>query len=440
MTRIITSLLFFVLVVITGQAWSEDWAYRIHEGENLSIIAERFLKSEFTPEQLQIYNGIANNTEIPIGTEIRVPIDWLKEVLAGVKVKSVFGDASLQRTGASVSIVLVAGTMLNAGDRISTGVGASVSLQFADNSTLLIGEQSEVVFDALSSFHGMGMLDTRIRLQRGRIENRIKPLRKPEYRYEIHTPAAVTMVRGTEFRVFSDAGDEQTRSEVTEGKVSITAEGETVLVEQGEGTLIEKGKSPSPPRALLAQPDLTEITHQFTMDGVVIEWSPLVGAAAYRYQLTNREEGMVAGGISSGNRIELSRLLAGDYRIALRGIDELGFEGFNAYRDFTLEAVATLPVRVEPEGLTTPTLFRPQFSRHGIHIQWTQVAGAWAYRLILARDVELEDKLFTRLSEDNAFILQPLPPGHYFIGVEALSAINDDRSRSDIYRIGIPVW
>ncbi|MCG7949774.1 MAG: FecR domain-containing protein [Candidatus Thiodiazotropha endolucinida] len=348
MTRIITSLLFFVLVVITGQAWSEDWAYRIHEGENLSIVAERFLKSEFTPEQLQIYNGIANNTEIPIGTEIRVPIDWLKEVLAGVKVKSVFGDASLQRTGASVSIVLVAGTMLNAGDRISTGVGASVSLQFADNSTLLIGEQSEVVFDALSSFHGMGMLDTRIRLQRGRIENRIKPLRKPEYRYEIHTPAAVTMVRGTEFRVFSDAGDEQTRSEVTEGKVSITAEGETVLVEQGEGTLIEKGKPPSPPRALLAQPDLTEITHQFTMDSVVIEWSPLVGAAAYRYQLTNREEGMVAGGISSGNRIELPRLLAGDYRIALRGIDELGFEGFNAYRDFTLEAVATLPVRVEP--------------------------------------------------------------------------------------------
>ncbi|MES9813016.1 MAG: hypothetical protein ABW161_10680 [Candidatus Thiodiazotropha sp.] len=76
------------------------------------------------------------------------------------------------------------------------------------------------------------------------------------------------------------------------------------MVEQGEGTLIEKGKPPSSPRALLAQPDLTEMTHQFTMNGVVIEWSPLVGAAAYRYQLTNREEGMVAGGISTDNRIE----------------------------------------------------------------------------------------------------------------------------------------
>ncbi|MEW8024796.1 MAG: FecR domain-containing protein [Candidatus Thiodiazotropha sp.] len=440
MTRIITSLLFFILVVIKGQAWSEDWAYRIHEGENLSLVAERFLKSDFTPEQLQIYNGIANDREIPIGTEIRVPIDWLKEVLAGVKVNYVYGHASLRRMGASETIDLLADTILNAGDRIITAIDSSVSLQFADDSTLLIGEESEVVFDALSSFHGMGMLDTRIRLQRGRIENRIKPLRKPEYRYEIHTPAAVTMVRGTEFRVFSDAGDEQTRSEVTEGGVNITAEGEIVLVEQGEGTLIEKGKPPSSPRALLAQPDLTEMTHQFTMNGVVIEWSPLVGAAAYRYQLTNREEGMVAGGISTDNRIELPLLLAGDYRIALRGIDELGFEGFNAYRNFTLEAVAPLPLRVEPEALTAPTLFRPQFSRHGIHLHWTQVAGAWAYRLIVARDVELEDKLFTRLSEDNAFVLHPLPPGHYFIGVEALSAINDDLSRSDIYRIGIPVW
>ncbi|MEW8192491.1 MAG: FecR domain-containing protein, partial [Candidatus Thiodiazotropha sp.] len=439
-TGIITSFLFFILTLITGPAWSEDWAYRIHEGENLSIVAERFLKSEFTPEQLQIYNGIANDKEIPIGTEIRVPIDWLKEVLAGVKVDFVFGHALLQRTGANEAINLVAGTMLNAGDRITTGVGSSVSLQFADNSTLLIGEESEVVFDALSSFHGMGMLDTRIRLQRGRIENRIKPLRKPEYRYEIHTPAAVTMVRGTEFRVFSDADEDLTRSEVTEGGVNVTAAGETVLVEQGEGTLIEKGNPPAAPRKLLAKPDLTQLIHHFTMKGVAIEWSPLAGATAYRYQLTNSEDRMVAGGRIPRNRIELPRLLAGGYRIALRGIDELGFEGFNAYRDFTLEPVIPTPERVEPEGLTTPTLFQPYFSRHGIHIRWSEVAAAWAYRLILARDVGLEDVLFERLSEDNTFILQSLPPGHYFIGVEALSAANDDRSRSNIFRIGIPVW
>lgn len=440
MTKFTIPLLLFLLVALTSQTWAEDWAYRIHQGENLTQVAERFLKSDFTPDQLQIYNGIANDREIPIGTEIRVPIDWLKEVLAGVKVNYVLGDASLQRVGEVDTTRLVANTMLNAGDRIITGAGSSVSLKFADNSTLLINEESEVVFDALSSFHGMGMLDTRIRLQRGRIENRVKPLRKPEFRYEIHTPAAVTVVRGTDFRVFSDAVDELTRSEVTEGGVSITAAGETVKVEQGEGSLIEKGKSPSAPRKLLAKPDLTGMTLNATADGVDAEWPQLTGATAYRYQLSNTERRMVAAGTTGSNRVKLPSLGAGDYQITVRGIDDLGFEGFNAQHDFTLQPVAPTPKQEEPPGLEKPTLAQPQFSGYGIHLRWTQVVGAWAYRLYLARDAELKDVLFTRLSEDTKFVLQPLPPGRYFIGVEALSAINDERSRSNIYQIGMPAW
>jgi hypothetical protein len=439
MTKFIISLLFFVMLVISYQTWSEDWAYRIHEGENLTFVAERFLKSEFTPEQLQIYNGIANDREIPIGTEIRVPIDWLKEVLAGVKVNYVLGDAWVHRIGTDETTRLVAGTILNAGDRIITGFNSSVSLQFADNSTILIGEESEVVFDALSSFHGMGMLDTRIRLQRGRIENRIKPLRKPESRYEIHTPAAVTVVRGTDFRVFSDAEDDLTRSEVTEGGVNISAAGETVSVERGEGTLIEKGKPPAAPRKLLAEPDLTDLQLHTTNEGVEMVWTPLVGAMAYRYRVANSEDRIVAGGRITDNRLALTLQQAGDYRFVLRGIDELGFEGFNAYHDFSLDPVTASLEREEPEGLETPILLQPLFSPYGVHIRWSRVAGAWAYRLFLARDAELKDLLFTGLSEDQAFLIRLLPPGNYFVGVEALSAKNDDRARSNIYRIAIPV-
>jgi hypothetical protein len=118
----------------------------------------------------------------------------------------------------------------------------------------------------------------RYRIQRGRktrrIENRIKPLRKPEYRYEIHTPAVVTVVRGTDFRIFSDTADELTRSEVTEGGVNISAAGETISVEQGEGTLIEKGKPPAAPRKLLPEPDLTDLRLQNTMEGVEMVWAP----------------------------------------------------------------------------------------------------------------------------------------------------------------------
>ncbi|MES9990513.1 MAG: FecR domain-containing protein [Candidatus Thiodiazotropha sp.] len=440
MTRFTTRLLLFLLATFSSQLYSEDWAYRIHEGENLTIVAERFLKAEFTPEQLQIYNGITKDREIPIGTEIRVPIDWLKEVLAGVKVNYVLGSASLLRRGEDKTTALVKDTLLNAGDKVITTAGSLVSLQFADNSTLLIGEESEVTFDALSSFHGTGMLDTRIRLQRGRVENRIKPVRKPEYRYEIHTPAAVTVVRGTDFRVASGAEDEMTRSEVTEGSVNISASGETVTVEQGEGTLIVKGSPPALPRKLLPKPDMGAVKLQTGLDEVALDWPDLAGAAAYRYRLTNSQQHGVGGGVVAMSQVELPMLPAGDYRIAVRGIDELGLEGFNAHHDFTLESVSPPPKPAPAVGMGAPTLLRPQFSQYGIHIQWSQVEKAWAYSVLLARDVEMRDVLLTRLAEDHGFVLQPLPPGRYFIAVEALSAVSDDRSQSNIYQIDIPAW
>lgn len=431
--------LLLVSVVVSPTVWSEDWAYRIHEGENLTLVAERFLKSDFTPEQLQVYNGIANDREIPVGTEIRVPIDWLKEVLAGVKVNYVFGIATLQRRGEDEHTRLLADTMLNAGDLVITGVGSAVSLKFADDTLLLIDENSEVVFDALSSFHGMGMLDTRIRLQRGRVENRVMPLKKPESRYEIHTPAAVTVVRGTDFRVSSDSDSAQTRSEVTEGIVNITADGETVEVGEGEGTLIEQGKPPATPRKLLPKPDLMEMSVQSTADSLHLEWPVLAGATSYRYQVINSSERMVSSGTVQVNRAGLSRLPAGSYKLQLRGIDEIGLEGFSASSRFSLEPIAP-PVEKLRTMLPAPTLFQPQFNSNGIAVSWTSVAKAWGYRLFLARDAELQDVLFWRLAEDQYFMVSSLPPGRYFIGVEALFTDTDERSRSNIYQITIPGW
>ncbi len=57
--------------------------------------------------------------------------------------------------------------------------------------------------DSLGSFDASGMVDTSVRLKKGRVENRVAP-QKPDSRYRIITPAAVAAVRGTEFRVGGD--------------------------------------------------------------------------------------------------------------------------------------------------------------------------------------------------------------------------------------------
>jgi hypothetical protein len=74
-TRILL-LLLLVFPLLAQVAKAEDWVYRLHKGENLTLVAQRFLKPEFTPEQLQIDNGILKDREMPVGTEIRVPLDW----------------------------------------------------------------------------------------------------------------------------------------------------------------------------------------------------------------------------------------------------------------------------------------------------------------------------------------------------------------------------
>jgi hypothetical protein len=427
---------FLLLLLLPFTAPAEDWAYRIHQGENLTTVANRFLKPMFTPEQLQVYNGIINDRQIPIGTEIRVPLDWMQQSLAGVEVRYVFGEAVLYRRGQDEPTNVARGTLLKAGDRVVTGQKSAVSLLFADQSQLLIGPQSEVVFDALSAFEGQGMLDTRIRLQRGRLENRVIPIKSPGNRYEIHTPAAVTVVRGTDFRVAAEAASGLTRSEVSKGKVEVSAAGETVGVAAGEGTLIEQGQPPAAPRALLTPPDLSALAARYPASLPTIEWPALAQAISYRVQLMDDENSLRFSQQVTEAAVSLPTLTPGHYQLRVRGIDELGLEGLSARHEFEVE-MAPEP---KPSIPAAPSLEPPHFAGPWLGLRWQPVAGAWTHRLILARDPALRDILFEQLSQAAAYWIPTPPPGRYYLAVEALFDAPEAVTRSTLYRIEIPGW
>ncbi len=427
--------LWFLLLLLpmTMQiAQAEDWVYRLHKGENLTLVAERFLKPRFTPEQLQVYNGIVKDREMPVGTEIRVPMDWLKLSLAGVRVRYVVGEASLYRRGRDRPDDLAIGDDLEVGDRVVTRERSAASFLFADGSYLLVGPGSEVVFDALSTYQGQGMLDTRIRLQRGRVENRVKPLSDPDARFEIHTPAAVTVVRGTEFRVAADE-DGSSRSEVTGGRVNVSAAGETVPVTAGEGTRVEPGQPPAPPRKLLPAPDLSSLEIPVAGSATTLRWPALKGAQAYRVQLMNDQETPELSRQVDVPAVELPPLDAGVYQLRVRGIDELRLEGLVAARSFDL-AVATTG---DPRPSTAPLLSPPRFLGGWFDVSWRPAEGAWAHRLVLARDPGFRLRLLDQLSQGDHYRLALPPPGTYFLAVEALYEANGG-ARSKVYRIEVP--
>ena len=79
-------------------------------------------------------------------------------------------------------------------------------------------------------------------------------------RFEIQTPAAISAVRGTVFRVASQPGINLT--ETLRGEVEVNAQGKGLAVGAGFGTRVAKGESPSTIVKLLDAPGLPSIPVQ----------------------------------------------------------------------------------------------------------------------------------------------------------------------------------
>ena len=189
------------LCLMTTRAQAEDWIYTTRPGDTLWDISQKYLKSVNYWSRLQQLNNVDVAKQLAPGTKLRMPLSWLKSFAAPANLVSYSGEVQLRTAGTDSALAVSGKQKINIGDTLITSNNGSALIQFADGSTLLLQKNSEVKFNTLSSFGDTGMVDTQLRLQQGRIETRVKPLRNPDSRFEITTPAAVAAVRGTEFRV-----------------------------------------------------------------------------------------------------------------------------------------------------------------------------------------------------------------------------------------------
>ena len=453
LSRTLRILFLLSLLATSGWLHAEDWVYLIRPGETVGSIWERFVSDAVTPKQILDYNQIENDRNIPVGTQIRIPLEWLKQAPAAAKILFLRGEATLYRQGADEAVALTQEDSLELGDRVVTGPYSVLSILFADGSRLLLGPGSEVSLDTLSAYAESGMVDTRLRVQRGRVESRVKPFKGSGSRFEIHTPAAVTMVRGTGFRVNVEGDSGLTRSEVFEGGVKVAAEGEEITVEEGYGTRIEPGKPPEPPTKLLDPPDLSAVPETIQEGELALEWSPLEGAESYWVQLMAGEP---ADTVLKARKVELPRedltgIEPGEYRLLVSGIDRKGLEGLSAQRAFEItpapEPTPTPepppvpeppPPEPPPAESPSPNLEPPSIGPGWIDLNWGEAEGAWIYRLLIARDRTFSQPLLERLSSRRRLRL-PMPrPGRYYVRVDALFEDDGQESHSMIYRLEIP--
>lgn len=408
--RLIRSWVILLLWLCAPLASAQDWDYRVRPGDTLWDLAGKHLRTEVSWEQLQAHNQIRDPLALAPGSRLQIPLAWLRQQPAKAKVIAVHGAAHLLRPGESTVSAVAAGQELSIGSRLRTAKDASLSLEFADGSRLMLAGDSELVLDHMTRHGKSGMVDTRVRLPRGRVTNSVEPVRGRAPGFIVETPNASSSVRGTRFRV--DASAEGTDTEVVEGTVAVKTGHHQTLLRKGQGTSADAGNAgPLKVVRLLPAPQLLDLPPTLNGARAQVRWQPLPGAVQYRLEIDRgpRFDTLVADLLSVSPEASLPLLAEGRYHLRLRAIDAQGLEGEDVLASFQSELLPEPPYAIAPRHGGVVREPRGEF-------RWTAATEAGGYRFELADDPAFEQPLLA-VSADSAAPLrlpQALSPGQYY--------------------------
>lgn len=421
------AVLLIALWMASLPALAEDWAYRVRPGDTIWDLAGEYLKPDVPWQRLQEHNRISNPYQLPPGSTLHIPLAWLNRQPARAKVVAVRGSAVATDKGRDEPIT--SGMSLGSGALVKTSPDASLSLQFADGSRLMLLGDSELLLDRLTRFGRSGMADTRLRLQRGRISNEVRPTRGPAASFIVDTPSASSAVRGTQFRV--EAGDALTLTEVLEGRVAVGATGasprNSALVKRGYGTVVAAGQATVKPIALLPAPDLSRVAPAHVRAQPDLAWPAMEGARHYRVQVGDdrRFETLLADLETATPTVTLPVLAEGDYFLRVRAVAANGLEGHDAVAPFRVEGQPEPPYTIAPA--TAAVVRTPQ-----VALQWTRAPAAAGYQYEIANGADFTAPVAQASVKDKTAAELALPPGEYAWRIRSVDAGGKAGPYSDV--------
>ena len=316
-----------------------EFVYRFQPRDTLIQLSRRLLLQPGRWPELQTRNRIANPFNIPPDTPIRIPYSWLKLKPETAQVQTTSGTVT--RGGTAVA----AGEQLAEGVVVETGADGSVTLGFADGSTVTLQKASVLRLEQMQKVDGVADgHSVRLELESGRAESKVKPKRDVG-RFEIATPVAVSAVRGTQFRVGFSADSGNATTETTDGTVNVAAPAAAVAVHAGFGTRVEKSGSVLPPTALLAAPDVSAVPELNTLPALDVRLGAVAGAVSYRVQIApDAEFHAIAADIQTAEPVvSVEKLGEGEQWLRARAIDQFGLEGADAIRKFSQHLLPSAP-------------------------------------------------------------------------------------------------
>jgi len=191
---------------------------------------------------------------------IPVTLGLILAIVAGFGASSFISPSPALADGCTLSIISgtvdiqaptsdsqpgINGMTLDVGTRIQTGQDATALLTFFDGSTLKLEPGTDIEIQQLE-FNDEQSVTIVLKQLIGRTWSHVVKMADKGSHYEIITPSAVALVRGTQFVIDVDE-EGNTREQTTEGLVSVIAQGEEVSVPVGYITMVETGTIPSEP-------------------------------------------------------------------------------------------------------------------------------------------------------------------------------------------------
>ena len=162
------------------------------------------------------------------------------------RVSAVYGPVELRAAANARFAPIGASTrQVQIGDEIRTGPGATVTLEMADGSYLVVSENSTFT---VQDFWGSGVRNI-MNLVMGKVRFYIQRLGGRPNPYQVGTPTALIAVRGTIFEVSVDAA-QVTEVRCLEGRVTVESAGlsdREVILDEGRKTLVFPGEYPLTP-------------------------------------------------------------------------------------------------------------------------------------------------------------------------------------------------
>lgn len=421
--RVAFRVLLLLALLIGFPVHAQDWIYTVSKGDNLWNLTEDYLHDVSYVEKVRQLNNIEDPWHILPGTKIRIPGEWIRQYPAIARVMTLQGSATILEAGNDQSQPLAVGSIAMLGDVISTAADTSLVLGFLDGSRILIQENSQLKINRIMLLEYTGMSDVHLELKSGRVETLVAPKKGTARRFQIKTPATVTSVRGTDYRVSAEAQAQESRAEVVQGKVYVEGRRKTRQLTGGFGTLTRAGQEPLPPVKLLPPPDIGYVPEIFTRVPLQFTLPELEPEQSYRTQIARTDEflDILYDKVTTNALIRGPDLADGAYSLRVRAIDANLIEGLNAQRRVNVNAKPEPPFLVEPkEGAGVLIEESPEFV-------WSKRENIDRYHFQFAADEEFQQLLIdlSDVADTSVTVSEQQPVGKYYWRVAAIDEDGD---------------